>query len=162
MASNPEPDTVLHPVNGPARPLSQFLTTFHLVLIALDPYTNESAWIMETGGRILEAFQGADCRGGWLVAGDAGECQAFLGPWADRFTTFADADRSLIKSLDLQQLPAIVHLGMDATIIGSAEGWRPAEWRAVTDNAARLLSWSGPHLPVAKDPAPYEGTAAQG
>lgn len=162
MASNPDPDTILRPINGPARPLSNFLTTFHLVLIVVDPYTHESAWIIETGGRILETFQGADCRCGWLVAGDAEDCKAFLGPWSDRFTTFADADRALIKSLQLTQLPAIVHLGMDATIISEAEGWHPAQWRAVTDNAARLLQWKGPRLPGTKDPAPYDGTAATG
>ncbi|NCY17386.1 MAG: hypothetical protein EBX39_11590, partial [Actinobacteria bacterium] len=34
---------------------------------ALDPFTLESSWILETAGRILTAFHGADCRVAWLV-----------------------------------------------------------------------------------------------
>lgn len=162
VASHPPPDTILRPINGPARPLSQFLTTFHLVLVVLDPYTHESAWIMETAGRVLTTFSQADCRVGWLVAGDPDECRAFLGPWAQRFSTFSDADRAMIKGLGLERLPALVHLGMDATVIASAEGWHPGEWRALTDRAARMLHWKGPQLPTAHDPAPYDGTPALG
>lgn len=160
MASNPPPDTILRPLNGPPRPLSQYLTTFHLVLVVLDPFTAESAWIIETAGRVLTAFSQADCRVGWLVAGDGDECRAFLGPWTQRFMTFSDPDREMIKGLGLERLPAIVHLGMDATVIAAAEGWHPRQWQAVTDELARMLHWKGPHLPVQKDPAPYDGTPA--
>ena len=153
---------MLRPINGPARPLSQFLTTFHLVLAVLDPYTSESAWIIDTAGRVLTTFSQADCRVGWLVAADADGCRSFLGPWALRFSTFADPDREMIKSLGLERLPALVHLGMDATVVASAEGWRPREWGAVTDEVARMVHWKGPNLPGPKDPAPYEGTPALG
>jgi hypothetical protein len=162
VASSPPPDTILRPINGPARPLSQFLTTFHLVLVALDPYTHESAWIIETAGRVLTTFSQADCRVGWLVAGDPDECRAFLGPWAERFTTFSDPDRQMIKSLGLERLPALIHLGMDATVVAEAEGWHPRQWLAVTDEVARMLGWKGPSLPAPKDPAPYDGSPALG
>lgn len=151
---------MLHPLSGPERTLSQLLTTFHLVLVVVDPFTHESAWLLVTAARILETFRQADCRVGWLVAGDADECRAFLGPNASGFNTFADADRSVIKALGLQYLPAIVHLGMDATIIDSAEGWHPAEWRRVTEGLAKMLHWKAPHVPAAKDPAPFSGTPA--
>jgi hypothetical protein len=162
VASTPAPDTVLHPINAPARPLAQYLTTFHLVLVVLDPFTNESAWIIETAGQLLTVFSQADCRVGWLVAGDADECRAFLGPWADRFLTFADPDREMIKALELDRVPALVHLAMDGTLVASAEGWQPQAWQRVVDELARVLSWKAPKLPGPDDPAPYDGTPALG
>jgi hypothetical protein len=162
VASNPPPDTILRPIQGKARPLSQFLTVFHLVLVVLDPFTNESAWIIETAGRILTEFIQSDCTVGWLVTGSPEECKAFLGPWAERFTTFSDPERTVVKSLGLESLPAIVHVGMDATVEAAAEGWHPREWAAVTDGVAHVVSWTGPYLPGPKDPAPYDGTPALG
>ena len=162
MASNPAPDTVLRPLTGPARPLLQYLTTFQLVLVAIDPFTHESAWLLDTAARILGTFVQADCRVGWLVAGDPDECRAFLGPHADRFQTFSDADRELIKGMGLTRLPAFVHLGMDATVIDAAEGWDPPAWRRVSEGLARVLSWKGPHIPLPTDPAPFPGTPALG
>jgi len=162
VASNPPPDTILRPIHGPARPLAQFLALFHLVLVVLDPFTNESAWILETAGRLLTTFIQSDCTVGWLVTASPNECREFLGPWADHFTTFSDPDRTVVKSLGLESLPAIVHLGMDASLVSSAEGWQPSEWRAVTEEVAQVVSWTGPHLPGPKDPAPYDGTPALG
>ena len=162
VASHPAPGTVLRPLAGPPRPLSQYLTTFHLLVVALDPYTNESAWILDTAGRVLETFASADCRVGWLVAADGDGCRSFLGPWADRFTTFADPDRDLIGQLALGRLPALVALAMDASVIGAAEGWNPTEWQRVTDELARIVRWKGPSLPAPGDPAPYQGTPARG
>jgi len=43
VVQTPPPDTVLRPINAQPRPLLQYLTTFHLVLVALDPFTNESS-----------------------------------------------------------------------------------------------------------------------
>jgi hypothetical protein len=162
VASSPPPDTVLRPINAPARPLSQYLTTFHLVMVVLDPFTNESAWILETAGRVLTTFSQADCRVAWLVASTPEECREFLGPWADRFLTFADPDRDAIKALGLERLPAIVHLGMDGSVIAAAEGWHPVTWQAVIDELAAVLQWKAPHLPAPGDPAPYVGSPALG
>jgi hypothetical protein len=160
VASNPAPDSVLHPLSGPPRELSHYLGMFHLVLVALDPFTHESAWLLASAVRILGTFRQADCRVGWLVTGDPDECRGFLGPHATEFNTFSDPDRAFVKALGLHQLPALVHLGMDASVIDSAEGWHPAEWRRVTDGLARMLSWKGPQVPAAKDPAPFPGTPA--
>jgi hypothetical protein len=162
VASSPPPDTILRPINAPARPLNQYLTTFHLVMVVLDPFTNESAWILETAGRVLTTFSQADCRVAWLVAGTPEECREFLGPWADRFLTFADPDREAIKALGLERLPAIVHLGMDGSVIAAAEGWHPVAWQAVIDELATMLQWKAPHLPATGDPAPYVGSPALG
>ena len=48
MASNPPLDLTLTPIQGEGRTLEQWLTTFHLVSVLVDPYTNESAWILDT------------------------------------------------------------------------------------------------------------------
>lgn len=153
---------MLRPINAAPRPLAQYLTTFHLVLVVLDPFTNESAWVLETAGRVLTVFSQADARVGWLVAGTAEECREFLGPWATRFLTFADPEREAIKALGLDRVPALVHLAMDGSVVSYAEGWQPPAWQAVVDELARVLSWKAPRLPDPRDPAPYDGTPALG
>ena len=160
MPTHPPPDTVLRPINGPERPLSQYLTTFHLVVVAIDPFTHESAWLLDTSARILTAFGQADCRVGWLCAGTPDECRAFLGPLAQRFLTFSDPERHAIKAFGLTELPAIVHLGMDGTVIDAAQGWRPSDWRRVAEGLAEMLSWRAPHIPGPGDPAAFPGTPA--
>ena len=54
MATNPPSDLVLAPLGAEPRPLDDWLTTFHLASVVLDPYTNESSWILKTATRILE------------------------------------------------------------------------------------------------------------
>lgn len=136
------------------------MTTFHLVVVALDPYTYESSWIIETAGRVLDSFVGADCRVAWLVAAGPDEARAFLGPWADKLLTFTDPERTVVSALGLTELPAFVHLNQALQVEGAAEGWRPEAWRAVADNLARAMSWSRPAIPTPGDPAPYAGTPA--
>src|SRR3954453_21554491 len=48
VATNPPADLTLTPLNGPRRTVAQLLTNFHLCFVALDPFTNESAWILPT------------------------------------------------------------------------------------------------------------------
>ena len=140
--------------------MAELLTTFHLCFVALDPFTNESAWILPTAARILTTFEQADVRIAWLVAGTARECRMFLGPWAREVLTFTDPDRQAIKTFGLTRLPAIVHLGMDGTIENAAEGWHPLEWREVTEHLADITSWKGPSFPLPNDPGPFEGSPA--
>lgn len=160
MARDPSPDLVLTPLRGKPRTVGQLLTTFHLLFVALDPFTNESAWVLETAARILEVFQQADCRVAWLVTATAEEAPMFLGPWAAEFQTFVDPDRVAIREFGIERLPAIVHLGMSCKVVGAAEGWHPEEWRAVTDRLAKMLSWRGPVFPGPRDPGPFEGSRA--
>jgi len=163
VATDPPPQLVLTPIRGKPRTVRELLTTFHLVFVALDPFTNESAWILPTAARILTVFDQADCRVAWLVAGATPEeCRMFLGPWAEQMLTFADPDREAVKAFGLERLPALVHLGIDGTIVGAAEGWKPAEWRAVTDRLAKMMSWRAPAIPSPRDPAPFVGTPAPG
>jgi hypothetical protein len=162
VARDPSPDLALTPLRGQARTLAQQLVTFHLLFVALDPFTNESAWILSTAARILQNFEQADCRVAWLVTGTADECRLFLGPWADEMMTFADPDRAAVKEFGLERLPALVHVGMDCTAVGAAEGWDPAAWKAVTDRLARMVHWRGPVLPGPGDPGPFRGSPALG
>jgi len=162
VARDPSPDLVLTPVRGKPTPVAQLLTTFHLLLVVIDPFTNQSAWILPTAARILREFEQADCRIAWLVTGTAEECRMFLGPLADEIMTFADPDRVAVKEFGLERLPALVNLGMSGQVVAAAEGWHPADWKAVTDRLAKTLSWQAPTFPTPKDPGPFEGSPAMG
>lgn len=160
MAKDPSADLELTPVGGKRRGLHQWLTNFHLLVIALDPYTNESAWILPTAARIVQTFEQSDARVALLVAADDRDCRRFLGPMADEVLTFADPDRTAVKEFGFERLPALVHLAMDGTVVNSAEGWQPLQWRHVTDHLSRMLRWSAPMIPTVKDPGPFEGSPA--
>jgi hypothetical protein len=138
------------------------VTMFHLVTVVLDPYTYESSWILETAGRILEEFWEADCRTAWIVTADERDAAAFLGPWRTRMLTFCDPERKAVNGLGVDRIPALVHVGTDLSVIGRAEGWNPSEWREITDNLARMMSWSRPNFPRAGDPVAFEGSPTAG
>lgn len=162
MATDAPADLSLTPLKGEPRTLSEQLTTFHLAVVILDPFTNESAWLLETAGKVLDTFREADVRAAFAVTGTADQAREFLGPWADRLLTFADPDRELVKGLGLEYLPAFVHIGPDGTTNGAAEGWDPLEWRAVADQLAKVMSWKRPSIPAPGDPVPYPGSPAEG
>lgn len=162
VATDPPGDLELTPVDGEARTLAEWLTTFHLAVVVLDPYTHESSWLLETGGRILENFVGADCRAAFVVTADADDARRFMGPWIDRVLTYADADRDLAKALGLNELPAFVYIRQDLQVVASAEGWDPTEWREVATKLADDTSWSRPLIPAHGDPQPFAGSPALG
>lgn len=160
VASTPSPDITLTPLVGDPRPLEEWLTTFHLAIVVLDPYTNESSWILDTAARVLRGFSGSDARVNFVLTCPLSEARAFLGPLADEFLVFCDPDRTFVKGLGLATLPAFVFLRADGTVQAAAEGWNAGEWRAVADTIAATTAWSRPNLPVAGDPGPFHGTAA--
>lgn len=162
MPTDVSPDLTLTPVTGEARPIEQWTTNFHLAVVVLDPFTYESAWILETAGRILREFAPADCRCCWLVTGTAEEARQFLGPWAQEFLTFTDPDRSIVEAFGLEVLPAFVHVNQAPAVESSAEGWDPLAWRAVADELARYMGWYRPEVPGSGDPAPFAGSPARG
>jgi hypothetical protein len=135
---------------------------FHLAVVVLDPFTHESAWVINTAGRVLRAFLDADCRVGWIVTADEEQTAEFLGPWAQEMLTFSDPERDVVKSLGLETLPAIVHLDLDLNVVGAAEGWNPDEWRDVATGLASAMGWTRPVIPGPNDPTPYAGTPALG
>jgi hypothetical protein len=160
VATNPPSDLVLAPIGAEARPLEDWLTTFHLAGVVLDPYTNESSWILRTATRILDALRGSDARVTLIVTADEGDSKTFLGPYAEQFLVFCDPDRVAVKALGLAQLPAFVFIRVDGTVPAAAEGWNAAEWRAVADQIADATGWLPPTIPVAGDPGPFHGSPA--
>lgn len=162
MASNPPSDLTLAPLGAESRPLGQWLTTFHLASVVLDPYTNESAWILPTAARILDGLRGSDARVNFVVTADEADTKAFLGPLADRFLVFTDPDRATVKSLGLNELPAFVFIRVDGTVQAAAEGWNSAQWRDVADTIAAATAWSSPDIPIIGDPGPFHGSPALG
>ena len=162
MVTQVKEDVKLTAIGGEARTIEEWLTTFQLLTVVLDPYTHESAWLLGTAGRFLDAFRGADCRVAWTVTADERDTKRFLGPWADQFLTFADPDRELVAGLGLERLPALAYIRQDLAVIGQAEGWDPAAWEHIGALCAKVNSWSFPKLPQAGDPGPFEGSPAKG
>lgn len=162
MATAPSLDVDITDLTGATRSLSDWLTTFPLALVVVDPFTYESSWILDTARRLFVEYAQADVRLAFLVTADLDGTRQFLGPLAEEALAFADADRQLVKSLDLATLPAFVAIRQDGQLIGAAEGWDPDTWRDVTENLSDLLSWHRPAIPGPGDPLPYPGTAALG
>ncbi|BAN01711.1 hypothetical protein YM304_13970 [Ilumatobacter coccineus YM16-304] len=159
-------DLVLTPLQngalGKGRPVMEWLTTFHLASVVLDPYTNESSWILRTATRVLEEFRGCDVRINLIVTAGAADAAAFLGPLTEKFLVFCDPDRSAVKALGLTELPAFVLTQVDGVVGAKAEGWNPEEWEKVADAIAAITKWSSIELPGAGDPVPFRGSPALG
>lgn len=155
-------DLMFAPLDGEPRELSDWLTTFHLACVVLDPYTNESSWVLKSAVRILEEFRGSHARVNFVVTAGDDDARAFLGPLTDRFLVFCDPDRAIVKAVGLQHLPAFVFVRVDREVVASAEGWNAADWRAVSEAIAATTRWNVPTIPVAGDPVPFAGAPALG
>ena len=70
---------------GQTRPIMDWLTTFHLASVVLDPYTNESSWVLRAATRILEQFRDTDARINLIVTAGPEDARAFLGPLAEQY-----------------------------------------------------------------------------
>lgn len=153
---------MLTPIGSEARPLPEWLTTFHLATVVLDPYTNESSWILSTAARILEGFRGSDARVNFLVTANERDTKRFMGPLINDFLVFTDPDRSVVRGLGIDELPAFAFIRVDGTVHALAQGWNSAEWRGVAHSIAASTCWQAPDIPLAGDPGPFRGTPAQG
>lgn len=162
VVSTPSPTLQLDPLGAEARPLAEWLTTFHLASVVLDPFTNESSWVLPTAARIMRGFAGAAVRVNFIVTANDDDAQAFLGPLAKEFLVFTDPDRSIVRGLGLSSLPAFVFLQSDGSVAAHAEGWDPMVWRKVAKSIAEITSWSVPAIPAPGDPASFHGTPALG
>ena len=160
MANAPSPDIELTTLDGDAYTVEQRLTTFHLASVVLDPYTNESSWVLKSAARILAAFSGADARCNFVLTCEPADARTFLGPLADEFLVFCDPQRAFVRSLGLATLPAFVFVRVDGSVPAAAEGWDPVQWRAVAEVIAADTAWTAPPIPAAGDPGPFHGTPA--
>lgn len=160
------PELTLTPLvdgaTGQSRPLMDWLTTFHLASVILDPYTNESSWILRTATRILEPFRGSDARINLIVTSGPKDAKAFLGPLADQFLVFCDAERALVTAMGLTELPAFAFIRVDGVVAACAQGWNPHEWARVADSIAETTWWSSIILPGPNDPGTFRGSPALG
>ncbi len=147
-------------LDGQTRPVEEWLITFQLLGVVLDPYTYESAWLLDTAGRILAGFRGASVRTAIVVTCGAEEAKQFLGPYVDQVLVLVDPDRAFVQACGLEELPAFVHVRQNRRIGGVAQGWDPAAWKEIAGVVAAERHWSRPLIPAAGDPAPYRGSAA--
>ena len=147
-------------LSGDSASLDDWLTTFQLAVVVIDPFTPESGWLLDTAGGLLTEFRGADCRVGWVVTSDAADARTFLGPWADELLTFCDEDRSFVRGVGLSRLPAFVHLRQDRVVVGTAEGWDPADWDEAISGLTRMMSWSKVEVPPPGSPGAFRGSPA--
>src|SRR4029079_18918054 len=108
VATAPSLDIELITLAGDAYTLEQRLTTFHLASVILDPYTNESSWVLKPAARILAELRGADVRVNFVATCGPNDARRFLAPLADEFLVFCDPDRAFVKGLGLATLPAFV------------------------------------------------------
>jgi hypothetical protein len=152
----------LHQLDGETATIGEWTSQFHLALVVVDPFTFESAWILEVAGQLLREFSEADCRTAWLVTGTRANARQFLGPWAQEMLTFVDTDRSVTQALGIEYLPAFVHLNVDHDIESLAEGWEPADWQEAADHLTEVMDWSVVSIAKLGGPAPFEGSAALG
>ena len=86
----------------------------------------------------------------FLVTAPEEDVKAFLGPLVNEFLVFVDDDRSVVKALGLEALPAFVFIRVDGTVPAAAEGWNPVEWRSVAEAITEVTAWSPPDIPLAR------------
>lgn len=163
MATDPSPDIELADLSGYTAPLGARLSMFNMLSVVIDPYTHQSGWIIPTAARLFAHYQEADIRCGFIVASDAEGARSYLASYADNHQVLLDPDRALIASMELQSLPALVHIRQDASLAASAEGWDPTDWQVVLDGVEAAMKWrSKPQLPTSSDPGAFAGTPALG
>ena len=163
MATDPSPEIELADLSGYEATLDVRLTMFNMLSAVIDPYTHQSGWIIPTAARLFEHYQEADIRCGFIVAADAEGARAYMGKYADEYQILLDPDRALIGSMELEELPALVHIRQDASLAASAEGWNPEDWDVVLESVGAAMHWhTQPQLPAPGDPGAFRGTAALG
>ena len=62
-----------------------------------------------------------------------------------------------MKSVGLARLPAFVHIRVDGTLAGAAEGWDPSAWSDTVERLAKEMAWTRPLIPSPGDPPPFFG-----
>ena len=97
-----------------------------------------------------------------LVTADETDTRQFLGPITDDFLTFTDPDRSVVKALGIETIPAFAFIRVDGTIDAITEGWNPAEWRQVAEAITAATAWRTPTIPLPGDPVAFAGSPALG
>lgn len=163
MLAAPSSDIALATPDGHSQTLGEWLTVFNLLAVVLDPFTRHSGWIIPTAARIFDHYEEADVRCAFVLTNGVNGTLSYLGKYANQNLVLLDPQREFVRSLELETLPALVHIGQDCSVAGSAQGWVPSEWSEVLANLEKAMSWrTRPVLPTADDPGRFEGTPALG
>ena len=102
MTTDVQASVELTPLTGEGRPISEWTTNFHLAIVVLDPYTNESSWIIDTALRILRSYSEADVRIALMVTATVEEAREYVGPLASEILVYADPDRAAARAFGLE------------------------------------------------------------
>ena len=148
---------------GETRTIDEWLITFQLLGVVLDPFTYESSWLLETAGRILETFRGASVRICFILTCIDAQARQFLGPWAEQMLVYVDPDRTFVRACGLERAagPRPPAPEPDARRRGGGVAC-PRRGAPVVARVAVDTAWTKPVVPLAGDPAPYPGSPALG
>lgn len=156
MAQDPDLTVELTTARGVTRTLDDWTTSFHLALIVL-PGRPEAAGYVRVGRRIIDVLGGSDCRPAFLIVGNERSARRVLGGAIDDSLCFLDPEGAFVKTAGLERLPAFVHVRVDGTLAGAAEGWDPNAWDEAVERLAKEMAWTRPLIPAPGDPPPFEG-----
>jgi hypothetical protein len=159
VAKDPDPTLELTSIKGVTRTLDDWSTMFHLCLVVLPDRPEASAWV-PVARRVFRTFADADCHAAYCVTGTENIARRILGDAEQEAVVFVDPDRSFVRSLGLERLPAFVHLRQDTTLVAAAEGWDPREWQRVAREVGKAMAWTVPEVAGPSDPAPTPGWRA--
>src|SRR5262249_40125670 len=156
VAQNPDPQLEITSLRGTTRTLDDWTTVFSLALVVL-PDRPEGKVFIPVIDRIFATFGDSDVRTVVCVPTTASVTRRILGNSADKWLVFCDPEKSFVRSLGLDRLPAFVHLRQDTTLVAAAQGWSPTEWQRVADELAKHQHWTAPQVARRGDPPPGPG-----
>jgi hypothetical protein len=156
VAQDPDPTVELTTARGVTRTLDEWTTSFHLALTVL-PGRPEAAAYVRIGRRIADVLGGSDCRPAFLVVGNERAARRVLGGVMDEYLCFLDPEGALVKAAGVTRLPAFVHIRVDCSLAGAAEGWDPDAWDDAVERLAKEMAWTRPLIPAPGDPPPFAG-----
>lgn len=156
MAQDPDLTVELTTARGVTRTLDDWTTNFHLALTVL-PGRPEAAVYVRIGKRIADVLGGSDCRPAFLIIGNERAARRVLGSALDDYLCFLDPEGAFLKAAGVNKLPAFVHIRVDGSLAGAAEGWDPNAWDDAVERLAKEMAWTRPLIPAPGDPPPSAG-----
>ena len=145
MAKNPDPTLELSTDAGMTRTIDDWTTMFHLCLVILPDRPEAAQWV-PVARRIFGVLGDSDARTAYVIPSTPAIAKRIVDGEREQAMVFVDPDRTLINSLGLKHLPALVHIRQDTSIGAVAEGWDPEEWQKVAREISAAMAWSVPDV----------------
>ena len=145
MAKNPDPTLELSTAAGMTRTIDDWTTMFHLCLVILPDRPEAAQWV-PIARRIFGVLGDSDARTAYVIPSTPAIAQRIVDGEREQAMVFVDPERTLINSLGLKHLPALVHIRQDTSLGAVAEGWDPEEWQKVAREIAAAMAWSVPDV----------------